>query len=243
MPEYPEMHYWLGVCCQHACPVEARAAFEKAFHLFDAQQDGAGLLLSWSGIVESTIYEWNDFTVLDPWIEWLAERIEEGLAYPSPDIEARVAVSMMCALMFRRPDRCDMTDWVERALLPARKHGDIRLRMEAWDWAITYYCWLGNFARADILKEESRQWMQAYVKDPAVKLHLKWVEIAARVFNGVPGASDLEEITAALRLAEDTGIHVWDHMFLNEGIYIALMLGELPKAADFLERVQRSLHS
>jgi len=224
-------------------PVEARAAFEKAFHLFDAQQDGAGLLLSWSGIVESTIYEWNDFTVLDPWIEWLAERIEEGLAYPSPEIEARVAVSMMCALMFRRPDRCDMTDWVERALLPARKHGDIRLRMEAWDWAITYYCWLGNFARADILKEESRQWMQAYVKDPAVKLHLKWVEIAARVFNGVPGASDLEEITAALRLAEDTGIHVWDHMFLNEGIYIALMLGELPKAADFLERVQRSLHS
>ncbi|MBN2132901.1 MAG: hypothetical protein JW741_25605 [Sedimentisphaerales bacterium] len=243
MPQYPRMHYWLGVCCQHACPVEARAAFERAFRLFEARQDIAGLLRCWSGIVESTVYEWNDFTVLDPWIAWLGGRIEEGLTYPSPEIEAPVAVSMMCALMFRGPDRADMAEWVERALLLARQHGDMRLRMEAWDWAITYYCWLGNFARADILKEESRQWMQAYLTDPAVKLHLAWVEIAARVFNGVPGPSDLEEITAALRLAEDTGIHVWDHMFLNEGIYIALMLGELSKAADFLERVRRSLSS
>lgn len=241
LASHPEMDYWLGVCLQHRNPAQARVAFERAFNHYLEQQDWSGILQSWSGIIESIIYEWNCFTHLDPWIEWLEQKQCNGLDYPTPQIETRVTVSMACALMFRRPEAPKMGDWVERALSLARQAGDTRLRTEAWDWTITYYCWLGNFARADILKDETRHWMQTYMKNPAVGLHVQWLEIAAGAFNGIPAPCYLDNISEALQQAQDTGVRLWDHMFLNVGIYIALMLGDLSQAADFLERVRQSL--
>lgn len=238
----PWMSYWLGASRRHAFPAEARKAFEQAFEGFNERNDITGALLSWSGIIESTLYEWHDFTVLDPWIAWLEEHLNTGLEYASDEIEARVTVSMMCALMFRSPDREDMVLWVEKALSLARKHGDIRLRIEAWDWAITYYCWLGNFPRAEIIKLESRQAMQMYRKVPAVLLHTKWLDIAMSIFTGVPDDSVLEEILQALRIGKNAGIHIWDQMFFTTGIFTALMLGKMETAKYFIQRLKAALH-
>jgi DNA-binding SARP family transcriptional activator len=234
--------YWFAASCRHTFPSKARATFVRAFHAFNERRNMSGLYLSWSGIVESTIYEWNNFTVLDPWIEWMEGHLLENNGYPSPEIEARIAVSMLCALMFRKPDSADMIRWVEQALLMAKKYGDVRLRSESWDWAITYYCWLGNFARAEILKTENRKQMQAYVKNPAVMLHLKWLDIATEMFYGVPGESTLEEIIQALHKGEETGIHAWDPMFLTEGVYAALILGKTGQAEDFLKLIESLLN-
>ena len=144
--------------------------------------------------------------------------------------------------MFRHPDHDKMTPWIERTLAMARRHGDLRLKSEAWDWAITYYCWLGNFPRAEILKEENRNEMRAYRKNPVVTLHLKWLDIATGMFYGVPGESILEDIIEALRKGERNGIHAWDPMFLTEGVYAALILGKTEKARNFLKIIESSLH-
>lgn len=241
LKENPWTRYWFAVSRLHTSPAWARNAFEDAFHVFSEQGDMMGLYLSWSGIIESTLYEWNDFTVLDPWIEWMEEHAQETHEYPSPEIETQVTVSMMSALMFRQPHHNDMVRWVERALFLARKHGAIRLRSEAWDWAITYYCWVGNFARAEILKEENRKQMREYRKNPAVMLHLKWLDIATRLFYDVPEDSDLDEVIEALLIGAETGIHAWDPMFLTEGIYAALMLGKMDTAINFLKKIESSL--
>ncbi len=242
LTDAPWMFYWLGSSRRHALPAEARKAFEQAFEIFNEHNDVTGALLSWSGIIESTLYEWHDFTVLDPWIAWLEDQLKAGLEYASPEIEARVSVSMMCALIFRRPHRDDMVLWVEKALSLARKHGDLRLRIEAWDWAITYYCWLGNFARAEIIKQESKEAMQMYQKVPAVLLHTKWLDIAMSIFTGVPDDEVLEEIIQALAIGDKTGIHIWDQMFFTTGIFTALMLGKNNTARDFIQRLKDALH-
>ena len=242
LADAPWMFYWLGASRQHALPAEARNAYEQAFEIFNERMDMTGALLSWSGIIESTLYEWHDFTVLDPWIAWLEDQLKAGLEYNSQEIEARVSVSMMCALIFRRPDRDDMALWVEKALSLARRHGDLRLRIEAWDWAITYYCWLGNFARAEIIKQESKEAMQMYQKVPAVLLHTKWLDIAMSIFTGVPDDAVLEEIIQALAIGNKTGIHIWDQMFFTTGIFTALMLGKNKTAKDFIQRLKDALH-
>ena len=243
LKDAPWMSYWLGASRQHAFPADARKAFEQAFEVFNKKNDITGALLSWSGVIESTLYEWHDFMVLDPWIAWLEEHLNAGLEYASDAIEARVTVSMMCALMFRRPDREDMVLWVEKALSLARKHGDLRLRIEAWDWAITYYCWLGNFPRAEIIKQESREAMQMYQKVPAVLLHTKWLDIAMSIFTGVPDDAVLEEILQALSIGERAGIHIWDQMFFTTGIYTSLMLGNMETAGDFIQKLKAALHT
>lgn len=238
----PWMFYWLGASRQYAFPAEARKAYIRAFEIFTGDNDMTGALLSWSGIIESTLYEWHDFTVLDPWITWLEDHLKAGLKFASPRIEARVSVSMMCALIFRKPDQENMTLWVEKALFLARKHGDLRLRTEAWDWAITYYCWLGNFARADIIKQESREALQVYHNIPAVMLHMRWLDIAMSIFTGVPDDSVLEDILQALALGKKTGIHIWDQMFFTTGIFTALMLGKTETASDFIKKLGDALH-
>ncbi len=234
--------YWFASGCQHMFPSRARSYFEQAFYAFEKQHDMTGLYLSWTGIIESTIYEWNDFTVLDPWIQWMEKHLLEGPQYPSPGIEAKIAVNIMCALLFRQPDHADMIRWVEKALSLARKYGDTRLRTEAWDWAITFYCWLGNFPRAEILKEENRNQMKAYLKNPAVMLHLKWLDIATGMFYGILDESVLEDIIESLRISAETGIHAWDPMFLTEGVYASIILGKTDKTREFFEKIESSLH-
>ena len=234
--------YWFAASCLHKLPAQARKAFERAFNIFDKQHDMTGLYLTWSGIIESTIYEWNDFTVLDPWIAWMEKHLHENPIYPSPEVEARIAVNMMSALLFRQPDHDNIGQWVEKALSMTRKHGDVRLRTEAWDWAITFYCWLGNFPRAEILKEENRMQMKAYMKNPAVMLHLKWLDIATGMFYSVPGESILEDIIKSLRTSEETGIHAWDPMFLTEGVYAAMILGKENKVKEFFKTIESILH-
>ncbi len=234
--------YWFASSCIHTSPARSRDAFERAFGIFDKQHDTTGILLSWSGIIGSTIYEWNDFTVLDPWIKWMENYLNKNPLYPSSEIEARVAVDMMSALLFRRPDHDDMIRWVEKALSMAGKYGGIRLKTEVYDWAITYYCWLGNFPRAEILKEENRKQMKAYLNNPAVILHLKWLDIATGMFYGVPKESILEDTIEALMISDEYGIHTWDSMFLTEGVYAAVMLGKADKAKVFLETIEKYLN-
>ena len=238
----PWMLYWLGVSCQHYSPCEARDRFITAFHLFEAANDRKGVYLAWSGIVVSTLYEWNDFTLLDPWIEWLEKDLLEEPVFPTPEIEATVTVGMMSALMFRKPHHPQMDQWTERALFLARKYGDQHLRIEAADWAITYYCWVGNFGRAEIIKSEAGRLMETSGDYPPGMLHWKWLDIATRIFNEIIDDATLEEVSSALRSVEETGLRAWEHMFLLDGVFIALMLGDFSRAGEFLKRLEPILN-
>ncbi len=238
----PWMLYWLGMNRQLFSPSEARDRFETAFHLFETANDKRGVYLAWSGMVVSTLYEWNDFTVLDPWIEWLEKNLLEEATFPTPEIEARVTVNMMAALMFRKPHHSRMDQWAERALSLTRKYGDHHLQIEAADWAITYYCWIGNFRRAEIIKSEAGRLMEAARDYPPGRLHWKWLDIATRIFNEIIDDTTLEEVSTALRNAEERGLRTWEHMFLLDGVFIALMLGDFSRAGAFLNRLEPILN-
>lgn len=235
--ENPWMQYWLGISRQHSSPSEAIYHFENAFRLFDATNDRNGLYLSWAGIVGSILYEWGDFIALDPWIEWLEKDIREGNTCPTPEIETRVAVSMMCALMFRKPHHPDMLQWVDRALILSRKYGDLNLRIEAADWAITYFSWAGNFTRSKIFKTAAEKLMKAHSAHPPGILHWKWLDISTRLFYEIPDESALGEVLEALQLVEKTGLRMWEHMFLLNAVFLSLILGDLSKAGEFLKRL------
>jgi len=64
----PWLLYWMGVCRLPFVPADARTYFEQAYAFFSSERAPAGILLSWSGIVESLFYEWNDLSELDQWI-------------------------------------------------------------------------------------------------------------------------------------------------------------------------------
>jgi hypothetical protein len=95
----PYLLYWKGICHLPFSPPQGREYLEKAFHLFEARQDAMGAFLAWCGMVNSFLSKWDDFTPLDPRIEWLDKRLSDG-STPPPLVYPQVAVSMIWALTF-----------------------------------------------------------------------------------------------------------------------------------------------
>ena len=238
---HPWLLYWLGVSCQHFSSAEARGYFEKAFHLFETGPDTAGLLLSWAGIIDSIAYQWNYFTEFDPWIAWLENWIQSGHPFPSPEIEAKVTVCMMYASAIRNPERPDMTQWVEQALLLSQKNGDINLRLQAIDWAMTYYSWIGDFARTETIRDESKELVKSHQTSPAMIIHWKWIDISTRLTTMTDIESAPAEISETLKLINHTGLHVWEHIFFMPGIFASLLLGDVANADYYLKRFESIL--
>lgn len=105
--------YWLGLCRLPFSTAESRIYFEKAFNIFEAEENITGLYLAWAGISNTIQYEWDNFTSLDKWIGKL-----EGLhcrypTFPSIEIEIRVSAGMLSNLMYRQPDHPSIGKWAE----------------------------------------------------------------------------------------------------------------------------------
>lgn len=237
----PWLLYWLGLSCLHFSSAEAKGYFKNAFDLFKHSKDIIGLYLSWSGIIDSIAYEWNYFTEFDPWIKWFDENISSEQAFPSPEIEAKVTVCMAFVMLIRRPDHPDMIQWIEKALALSRVSNNINLYMQAIDWAMTYYAWIGDFAKVEIIRQESKETVKSYMASPAMMLHWRWVDISARACTMENIDSAQKDVSDALAMVKKTGLYVWEHYFFMPGIFVSLLCGDLSSANTFLKRFESIL--
>src|SRR5262249_11259217 len=144
----PWLRYWMGICRLPLDPAQSRAEFEVAFGLFCAQKDVTGSLMAWSGAVNTFVLQFDDFSGLDKWIDWLETHLRINPRFPSEEIEARVALSMFLALMYGRMDHPDIQTWMERALVLVRRSPDLDQRILAHVHAAVYRVWMGHYRPA-----------------------------------------------------------------------------------------------
>jgi DNA-binding SARP family transcriptional activator len=219
--------------------LESRGDFEAAFHQFCRMEDWSGMLLAWSGIVDSILFAWDDFMLLDPWIEWSDSLMERGgLAFPSPEIEARVCSSLVGALSIRSPFRSCIKELVERALSLSRQVGDIDLHLTTMHHASYYYVWTGNFAALELLAQRTKKIVKS--ADDSLATMLFWSNVEPIIMQMSPAR--YEEVVPAVRkgleLAEKIGIHVFDYWFYAHGVYGAFIIGDMAKADGFLRQME-----
>ncbi len=134
----PWLLYWRGACLMPQAPLQSTSYFEKAFRLFEEQRNDSGMLLAWSGAVDSILFGWDNFSPLHTWFSWIERRLRESPIFPSPEIEARAAVSMSGIFAWALPARSDTNEWMERALQLSRETGDIDLHLQAVSPCTTY---------------------------------------------------------------------------------------------------------
>lgn len=238
----PRLLYWRGVCRLLYAPAQARIALEQAFHLFEQEGDEAGALLAWAGIAISFAYEWNDFTPLDGWIDWLDERVARNPVFPSPQIETRVATGMACALMFRRPHHPGISGWFERAQAVTQQCCTESC-METCLHALTYYFWMGDKQKFILVGQTSLLSSAAPCVLPSSIFIGLFHQASAAMWLRGDAAQALQEIAVALDLARSSGIHIWDHLLYAGGVYGALVNGDMPLAADYLKKMALTLNS
>ncbi|MCB2166513.1 MAG: tetratricopeptide repeat protein [Deltaproteobacteria bacterium] len=238
---HPWLLYWWGVAGQYRAPHEARARFIAALKAFTSLSDERGLWLAWAGIVESIVNEWHDFSALDPWIGWLEDRTRSGAAYPSLQIEARVAVAMTVALLIRKPEPDAISPWAQRALVLARKGDDIDFHLQAIGWVMTYEAWMGRFDTVAVIRKESRALAKSLRAHPPMMIHWRWIDLSTRLCTMTGKDSILSEVADAIALVHKTGLYAWEHKFFMPGIFAALLLSDFQTADAYLKRFEAVL--
>ncbi len=244
MENHPWLLYWLGMC---QAPFNSEAgveSFKKAFGLFQRQRDTAGSYLAWSGVVILLTTEQNDCALLAPWVEWLTANIRLNPAFPSPEIEARVSVSLAGALLMLWPQHPDLENWMIRSLEISRKIGDLNLNIRAHINAAHWCQWVGDMTRCGTVHEELEKMAPSPSASPVLTIVKKWME--ACLFNLGPTAdyaSALCRVREGLQTARETGIYFWNAPLLTQGVVACLNKGDLAKAGEFLREMPPTIKS
>ncbi len=217
---------------------ESRACLERAFPLFKQQMDAAGLYLSWCGIVDTFVFEWSDFTPLDHWIAEIETVMTADPLFPSPEIEARVASAMFCALMYRQPQHADLPLWEARVKGIVMETDDVRLKMLLSSHLALYYTWwTGDQAQADLLINALRSSLQDFRGDQLSVIVWRSIEAAYSWMRGENKAC-VEAVERGIDIANQSGIHLWDFMLLAQASFGTMTAGDVGAASVYLRRME-----
>ena len=239
----PWLLYWLGVCRQSFDPAESRLLFERAFQQFKRKGNSAGVFLAWSGVVDAIVSEWDEFTPLDYWIQWLDDHVEPDTRFPSREIEVRVASSMVQALLYRKPHHPEIRRWMERALSSSHQLEDINLRLHAYIHAVDFYSWTGDLTESRMAAEEIGEMARSPSASPLLLVTWKWLEALMHNRSAESHEVSLQSISEGLEIAKKSGVHVWDHMLFGQGVYASFNKRDMRMAKEFLKRMETTLES
>lgn len=235
----PWLLYWMGSCRLSFDPLLARSFFEKAFEKFKTQENPSWIFLSWSGVVESIWFDLSDFKLFDKWISVLGEIMHDFKKFPSGEIEARVAYSMLTALLIRQPQHPEIETWSERMLASLEYHTNVSVKMIALFRQVLYRMFSGDYAKLGLATDSLRKLAQSRDASPLARLTTKFAET---IRDRLTGSHErcLNAISDGLEISRRTGIHMLDRMFLFHGTLSALSVNDGGKAQELLEMLERS---
>jgi len=235
----PWIYYWRAVGRFSSAPRESRNLYARAFELFSAAHpaDNEGRLLACCGVMDSILYELDDLTLLDRWITVLAQLLEPAGDGLSNLVEARVTASMFMALLLRQPEHIDIEHWAERAYKISHNLSDANLRLSIEPLVAISATYVGFLDKAKSIISDMRQVCQSSAVSPLALTSLRNVESNYYMFTAQPEAC-LKAVYDGLDIAASSGVHIWTHHLLGNGVAGALGAGDLATARELLERME-----
>jgi DNA-binding SARP family transcriptional activator len=223
--------YWKGICLLLHSPPQSRILFRKAFDLHSSAHDKVGMLLSWSGGTVVSLYD-GEFTPLDEWLSLLEEMHVDDYIYPSQQLENHVTMSIFNAMAFRQPHHPDIARWRDRATTLVRGSADINFRLQSAVHLLVHDLWNGNFGTATFMLEQTLGLARSRKISPMTHITIMNAHALHAFFTGAWELGGTV-VVDALRIADETGVHVWDNQLLASGASCAICRGDLV-AADYL---------
>ncbi len=234
----PWLLYWRAVCFMPQSPLQSTACFEKAFHLFEAQNDVTGTLLAWSGAVDSILLAWDNFTPLTSWFEWFETRLRDHPVFPSPEIEARVAASVVGLFTWAIPPRPNVRKWLDRAVGLLSEIGDDSLRLQAISNSVTYFFWLGDLGNMHPLVKQAKAMTLSISATPLSLIVWKVTEMRPKLFQSSELQSAIVLAGEVIELAGKNGIHIQDAFVYALASSAALSMNDTALAEQFLQKME-----
>ncbi len=239
----PWLNCWLGFCRLPFNPAESRPFLERACQLFVSSGDETGALTAWSGVVQTFLYEFDDFKPLDRWIAWLDDRAKKGVSFPTPEIALSVATGMTSALTWRNPGHPDIGKWADAALSLSKNSTNIEGCIRAYTNNIIYHIWMGAFDECAMLISEIKKMISSQPVSPFRSIVLKHAE--AMFYNTAAEFQQQAHRTVAdgLEEVQKTGMHAVDPWLYNQGVISSLNEGNSKRAEEFLLKLEKAVRS
>ncbi|MGB3399749.1 MAG: BTAD domain-containing putative transcriptional regulator, partial [Candidatus Deferrimicrobiaceae bacterium] len=233
---HPWLLYWRGACRLPFDLVQSRRDLEEAFRMFRKRSDVSGVFLAWSGVVAATAFGGMGIKPLDPWYPILEELTAEFGGFPSPQIEARVLSSLIPSLGWRTPPDFDTEKWADRALSAAHATPDVGVKVELLVHLALLRCYSNDFQKGEALLGSTRRLIKHPDVPTMVRLNASHVELVLSIFHAEFDRC-LESASAALSLAEESGVHFMDPIFLGYSVLASLHREDIAEANRFLEKM------
>lgn len=238
--EQPWLLYWIGLARTYTSPREGRRAHERAYELFSAQPlpDRRGLLLTCSGAMDSILYELDDFSLLDRWIDVMDRMLREQADLVSGPLEARITCSLLTSMVLRQPQHPEIEYWAERAYRTSMAQDDVNVRISVEPRIALGIIYAGHFPKAWTVIEGVRELARKREMTPPALAMLRLVEATYYMLT-----ARSEECYAAVRsgleLERTEGVNLFTRQLLEYGAGGALAAGDLDAAQRYLDELER----
>jgi len=234
----PWMRLWRAGCQIASDPPACRDDCNKAIGLFRRVRDAAGAYLAWCTATFSIAYESVSATLFDPWLSLFDTLRREFPEFPSEDIEARVANSMLLAVAWRQPQHPDAESWAQRAFELSRDRSDVNARAQTlWVW-VMHHVQNGDFQSAVAAVPELWQLAKARESPPLTAV----IARVAIAWTWVAGEKDSHRAaTEGFALAKSARVINGDCECLLNLAAIALDGGDADTATRSLREVEKRL--
>lgn len=232
--------YWMGVCQLAHCDRSGRADFSRAYALFENEGNAEGMLLSWSGTVDSLLAA-HEYHELDQWIDRLDEYLKRNADFPSQDCEHQVTTSMFSALLCRQPGRCDFVVWQERVKACLRQSENDAQIITMTRRLLQYQIWFGSAAGCSVIMDTVRFLAQMPDQVPDIIIQCGLAEGTYLWFTA-SFEECLKTIRGTLDIAQESGLHRWDSALYGLGVSASIGLSRYPEAQDWLQKISMTLY-
>ncbi|MDH3975645.1 MAG: hypothetical protein OEV42_15310 [Deltaproteobacteria bacterium] len=237
--ENPWLVFWLGSCKMAYNMIEARPIFKKSLKLLDDRKDGAGVFLSWCGVIDSIRWGWDDFKGFEDWLDILDNLVKKYGPIPKGEIETRISIAVFSGLTQCYPHHHQFEFWKERALSLQEISPDLNCRVDALVTLSLLLLMRGELKEADEVILSIKSLVDSGNLSGLAIMQARLAESDQANFRG-NHEECLKVVDKSLEIARRSGIHLFDVMIAAQALWSSLKQGDLKRADDYMKIIESS---
>lgn len=235
----PWLSYWRAASCFQSAPREGRRLFEEAYTLFQSRGEKGreGTILSCCGVIDSVLYEFDDLSLIDRWLETLDKLWKEYADALSDQTRISVIRSMYMSVVLRKPDHPDFDSWFTRAQSVVAASTDPGMKMMVEPLTAMAVMWSGHFDKALDTLDSMRSMALSDELSPLAIANLKNVESMYYMLVGDHVACT-KAVEEGLEISRNYGVRPWSDQLQTHRVAVLLETGDRETADRLLDEMQ-----
>ncbi len=154
----PWLRYWEASCLLLRNPNSSVSVFEGLYEEFEQRQDEGGRWVAWCGVIDGILHAFTGYRRLDPWIEQALPHVLDKRLFPSPEIEARVTMTLFAAMLWTRLSDSRIFELENRVQEIVQVLPDYSQRIQIGFHLFQLWSWLGEMDRIEQVVLDCEDW-------------------------------------------------------------------------------------